>query len=202
MPTLVPACIFVTRDGHPMIFRDANQVKESGVAAGLWNRHGSVPQWMVRIADSHPAPSSPVTPEKLNAPTYNPDARDLDDEERLVLTCLAQRYLRNDPHLQPLPWTQVAFELSELRPAEKWDWRKAARIVARVRKRLSETYHVTGIMEEKDTPSIGTTINHIVRLPRHPRRFAGSHAGRGSRGRRSGGRPGRVRVLPARRGRR
>lgn len=110
----------------------------------------------VRIATGLPAPATPDGPAVYSATTYNPDVRELDDDEekaeeaKLVLICLAQHYLRNDPHAQPLTWAQVASELSEIRPGEEWDGRKAARIVTRVRKRLSEKYHVTGLFENED----------------------------------------------------
>jgi hypothetical protein len=78
--------------------------------------------------------------------------------ETLVLVCLSQRYLRHEPHPQPLTWAQVAAELSELRPTERWNWRRAARIVENVRKRLSPK--VPGLMEEEIPPPVGNTLNH------------------------------------------
>lgn len=92
------------------------------------------------------------------ATTRDADTWRLSTDEKLVLVCLAQRYLRNDPLPQPLPWAQVAAELAELRPDENWSWRRAARIVAVVRARLSPT--VSGIMEDEVAQPVGNTLNH------------------------------------------
>jgi hypothetical protein len=88
----------------------------------------------------------------------------LDEIEKLVLVCLSQRYLRHDLHPQPLTWAQVAAELSELRPAERWTWRRAAHIVTNVRKKLSPK--VRGLLEEEVPQPVGNTLNHnlIVEL--------------------------------------
>ncbi|TDB76388.1 FHA domain-containing protein [Actinomadura sp. KC216] len=93
----------------------------------------------------------------------------LSDQERLVLVCLAQRYLRQEPWPQPLTWAQVADEIGRLRPAENWNWRKAARVVTEVRNRLSP--HVGGLREEEIPPPIGNALNHnlIVALLVHTR---------------------------------
>jgi hypothetical protein len=64
--------------------------------------------------------------------------RGLNDTEKLVLVCLAQRYLRNEPRPQPLTWAEVADGLNALKPKKKWTEKRAAHIVARLRKRLSE----------------------------------------------------------------
>ncbi|HZB31706.1 MAG TPA: hypothetical protein VE465_16215 [Streptosporangiaceae bacterium] len=88
-------------------------------------------------------------------------ARNLEsDEEKLVLVCLGQRYLRNDPQPQPLTWSQVAVELSELRPAERWDAKRASRIVEKVRKRLSREHGIAGLLEEDVLPPVGNALNH------------------------------------------
>ena len=78
--------------------------------------------------------------------------------EKLVLVCLAQRYLRHEPQPQPLTWSQVAGELGELFPRERWSWRRAAHIVTKVRKRLSPV--VPGLLEEEIPPPVGNSLNH------------------------------------------
>lgn len=65
------------------------------------------------------------------AATCDGDGWDLTATEKLVVICLAQRYLRNDPLPQPLTWAEVAAELAELRPAETWTRKRAARVVMR-----------------------------------------------------------------------
>ncbi|WP_314172401.1 hypothetical protein [Streptomyces winkii] len=92
------------------------------------------------------------------AATHEGDVWDLTATEKLVLICLAQRYLRNDPMPQPLPWAEVAAELADLRPAETWSKQRAARIVAGVRTRLSST--VPGLMEDEVPQPVGNALNH------------------------------------------
>lgn len=92
-------------------------------------------------------------------PTADPDGWELDDDvERLVLTCLARRYLAQEPNPQPLTWAQVADELNRVRPGEGWNVRRAARVVEKVRMRLSP--HVPGLLEEEIPPPIGNALNH------------------------------------------
>jgi len=92
------------------------------------------------------------------AATHDADVWELSGTEKLVLVCLAQRYLRNDPLPQPLPWAQVAAELADLRPTETWNWRRAARVVAGVRNRLSPT--VPGLREDEVSQPVGNALNH------------------------------------------
>ncbi|MBT2206540.1 MULTISPECIES: FHA domain-containing protein [Actinomadura] len=118
--------------------------------------------------------AGPVTPGPVDlheVPTYDPDSPEHPDNrgpgadrwrlnplEKLVLVCLAQRYLRQEPWPQPLTWAQVADELGRLRPGEKWNERRAARIVTGVRMRLSA--EVPGLLEEQIPPPIGNALNH------------------------------------------
>jgi hypothetical protein len=98
----------------------------------------------------------------FDAETRSRDVWPLSPVERLVLVCLSQRYLRQEPTPQPLTWAQVASDLSELRPTEQWTWRRTAHIVTNVRKRLSAT--VPGLREEEIPPPIGNTLNHNLIL--------------------------------------
>lgn len=109
----------------------------------------------VRIAAGTPSPSLANRPEVR---TYDQAVRDLSPNERLVLVCLAQRYLRREPWPQPLTWTQVADELTQLRPAERWNAKRAARVVTEVRRRLSA--EVPGLLEEQLQPPLGNALNH------------------------------------------
>lgn len=113
----------------------------------------------VRIAAP---PGIPAAGDPYVAETCNPDVRPFEsDLEKLVLVSLARRYLSNDPHAQPMGWGQVAEELAQLRPDEKWDWRRASKIVRRTRERLSEKpYYVPGLMEHEIAQPIGNTLNH------------------------------------------
>ncbi|GAB2912705.1 FHA domain-containing protein [Streptomyces mayteni] len=109
----------------------------------------------VRIAG--PVPSAPPAVEH-EAETRGPRLWPLSPVEKLVIVCLGQRYLRNEPYPQPLTWAQVAAELGELRPDERWSERRAAHIVTNVRKRLSGA--VPGLLEEEVPPPVGNTLNH------------------------------------------
>jgi hypothetical protein len=109
----------------------------------------------VRIA----AKATPQHPEGGHeADTRRRNVWSLTPAEHLVLVCLSQRYLRDEPQPQPLTWAQVASELAELRPAEQWTWRRAAHIVVNVRRRLSG--RVRGLLEEEVPPPVGNTLNH------------------------------------------
>lgn len=104
-------------------------------------------------------PSPPPGPESgHDAETRDRGSWPLSPVEKLVLVCLAQRYLRYEPQPQPLTWSQVATELAELFPQERWSWRRAAHIVTKVRKRLSPA--VPGLLEEEIPPPVGNTLNH------------------------------------------
>ncbi|MCK1794473.1 hypothetical protein MTQ01_00190 [Streptomyces sp. XM4193] len=98
--------------------------------------------------------------EDHEAETHDDVRRELKPEERLVLVCLAQRYLRGEPQPQPLAWSQVAHELAELQPDQHWSAKRAAHIVAKVRKRLSTRYAVPGLTEEEVTQPVGNALNH------------------------------------------
>ncbi|MQY12460.1 hypothetical protein SRB5_25940 [Streptomyces sp. RB5] len=88
------------------------------------------------------------------------ETRGISDEEKLVLVCLAQRYLRNEPSAAPLTWAQVAFELGELCPREKWSTKRAARVVEKVRLRISEKHGVRGLVEDEIPQPVGNALNH------------------------------------------
>lgn len=107
----------------------------------------------VRIATGAP----PLAPSRPEASTANA-TWDLEPVERLVLVCLSQRYLRQEPSPQPLTWAQVADELGRLRPSEQWTRKRAAHIVSEVRIRLSG--RVRGLREEEIPPPLGNALNH------------------------------------------
>ncbi|MEX5635729.1 hypothetical protein [Parafrankia sp. FMc2] len=115
----------------------------------------------VRVVD-RPAGGGAVSPP--GQPTWDGEIWPLSALEKLVLVCLARQYLRGDALPQPLTWKQVAAELTALRPEERWSDKRAAHIVAGVRKRLSPA--VSGIMETDIPPPAGHMINHnlIVEL--------------------------------------
>ncbi|MGK5531387.1 hypothetical protein [Streptomyces sp. URMC 129] len=112
----------------------------------------------VRIAAPTPR-SEPGRGREVYDEKTGDDARDLSETEKLVLVCLAQRYLRDDPHPQPLTWGQVADELNALGPKKAWTQKRAARVVAKVRKNLSRQ-GVHGLLEKEVPPPAGNALNH------------------------------------------
>lgn len=116
----------------------------------------------VRVATSALSSGMWNAPE-IHEESTRDEERKLSAEEKLVLVCLGQRYLRGDRQPQPLTWAQVAFELSELRPAERWTPKRAAHIVAKVRKRLSREHGIP-VMDEDVPPPVGNALNHNLMM--------------------------------------
>ncbi|MQM26286.1 FHA domain-containing protein [Glycomyces albidus] len=86
--------------------------------------------------------------------TAVPGKHDLSEIERLVLTSLAQRYLRGLPRPQPVSWRQVADDMRRSRFAADRNWNEgtAARVVAGVRERLSHPEYrprVAGLLRDE-----------------------------------------------------
>lgn len=94
--------------------------------------------------------------------TKPPDVYDLSPEERLVLTALAQRYLRQDRYAQPVSWKQVAEDLNQVDDGRRWTQNKAAHTVNAVRKRLaSGPDPVPGLRREDGVGEpVGNALNH------------------------------------------
>lgn len=88
------------------------------------------------------------------------DSWPLDDAERVVLTALALRYLRQEPHPQPQSWNQVALDLNKAGAAGRTDWttKKAANTVLKVRERLAP--YVPGLRLEDWGDPAGNMVNH------------------------------------------
>ncbi|THV43421.1 FHA domain-containing protein [Glycomyces buryatensis] len=86
--------------------------------------------------------------------TVPPNKHPLSEVECLVLTSLAQRYLRGLPHPQPVAWRQVADDMrrSNARDERNWNDGTAARVVAAVRERLSHPEYrprVAGLLRDE-----------------------------------------------------
>jgi hypothetical protein len=86
----------------------------------------------------------------------------LSPAERLVITALAQRYLRQERFPQPVSWKQVADDVSRADTQRKWTAKSAEHIVAGVRKRLSEGRRpISGLLREDEVGEpVGNTLNH------------------------------------------
>jgi hypothetical protein len=135
-PAYTPLFIVGPKQEHLLEVRIAAGPSVPGVADGADGAH---------TAETRSRPVWPLSP-----------------VERLVLVCLSQRYLRQEPAPQPLTWAQVAHDLGRLRPHEQWTVKRAAHIVTNVRKRLSAT--VTGLLEEEIPPPVGNALNQNLIL--------------------------------------
>jgi hypothetical protein len=78
--------------------------------------------------------------------------------ERLVLTALAQRYLRQEAYPQPQSWKQVADELNELAGRPVWHPHRAANVVGEIRSRLSEA-GIKGLTRDEVGEPVGNALN-------------------------------------------
>lgn len=88
------------------------------------------------------------------------DAWPLTEQQRLVVTCLAERYLLEEQYAQPQTWKLVADRMSHLDPAGRWDWRHAARVVESLRDELTAR-GVPGLQRTDDIPEpVGNVLNH------------------------------------------
>jgi hypothetical protein len=106
-----------------------------------------------RAANGHGGPHLATTP---------PDVYDLSPVERLVLTALAQRYLRQERYPQPVSWKQAADDLNRVPDGREWTPKAAAHIVSALRERLATgPMPVPGIMREDGVGEpVGNTLNH------------------------------------------
>lgn len=91
--------------------------------------------------------------------TEAPKVWRLEEDERLVLVVLGQRYLTHEPYAQPLSWVQAAAQLAELRPEETWTRKRVEYVVTRVRARLVSA-GVPGLTRQEVGEPVGNTLNH------------------------------------------
>jgi len=105
------------------------------------------------------------------SPTVLPTPYELGEVERLVLTALAQRYLRQESRPQPLSWNDVADELNQAPGESGWTAHRAANVVTTLRRQLSAGKNpnrkepVDGIMRaEGAAEPLGNVINHTLIL--------------------------------------
>ncbi|WP_336081442.1 FHA domain-containing protein [Nocardia sp. SSK8] len=112
----------------------------------------------VHVVRAHTGKST----ERQHSRTVPPKAYPLSSDEKLVLTALAQRYLRQERYPQPLSWRQVAEELNSGPDERLWSPRTVAYIVGVVRERLSMAPEpVEGIrIEDGIGEPVGNTLNH------------------------------------------
>ncbi|OLT11335.1 hypothetical protein BJF78_26985 [Pseudonocardia sp. CNS-139] len=101
--------------------------------------------------------------------THSPasSAWPLSSSERLALTVLGRRYLRNEPNAQPLARQEAAEELTQLDPDGGWTYKRVEHRANDVRKRLSAR-GVPGLTAKEVPSPIGNQLNHnlLVELVR------------------------------------
>lgn len=91
-------------------------------------------------------------------PTQLPRQWRLDDDEKLALVVLGQRYLLHEARPQPLSWRQAADQLHELQPAAGWTQKKVEHTVVAVRNLLSRN-GVPGLTRDEVGEPVGNALN-------------------------------------------
>lgn len=90
--------------------------------------------------------------------TQQPVLWRLDDDERLVLVVLGQRYLLHEHRPQPLSWRQAADQLAELQPDAGWTPKRVEHAVTAIRTRMSRG-GVPGLTREEVGEPVGNALN-------------------------------------------
>jgi hypothetical protein len=109
----------------------------------------------LRVNDHDGARRAPLTDSRTMVPRIWP----LNDEQRLVLVVLGQRYLSGEANPRPLTRKDVAQQLAELRPGEQWDIKRIDRIVEKVRDELRR-HGVEGLFADEVDPPVGNLLSH------------------------------------------
>jgi hypothetical protein len=106
---------------------------------------------------------SPVPEDDSQATTDTDDVYDLNKTERLVVTVLAQRYLRRELCPQPVSWKQVADDLNRIAPRRDGEWTKriAEHAIIGLRAKLANgPSAVPGLLREEGVGEpVGNTLN-------------------------------------------
>ncbi|MDO0930964.1 FHA domain-containing protein [Streptomyces sp. DG2A-72] len=86
---------------------------------------------------------------RRRAETARPETWALDDDERLLLVVLGQRYLLYEEDPRPLTYAMAAKQLAYLCPDARWNERKIEYRVEAVRRRLDRTGFKYPLMHDK-----------------------------------------------------
>lgn len=90
--------------------------------------------------------------------TQQPMIWRLDEDEKLALTVLGQRYLLNESRPQPLSWRQAADQLMEIQPEAGWTPKRVEHLVSAIRNRMSRG-GVAGLTREEVGEPVGNALN-------------------------------------------
>lgn len=103
----------------------------------------------------------PEVPDHMR--TADDTVYDLSELERLVVTALAQRYLRQERYPQPVSWKQAADDLNRAETTGRlWSVKSAEHVISALRKRLAVGRSpIPGILRDDGIPEpVGNTLNH------------------------------------------
>lgn len=85
---------------------------------------------------------------------------ELDQDERLALIVLAQRYLRHETFAQPIGWAQAGEEMAAVTGDNTWTPKRIEKLVASLRKRLHDKHGVKGLTRDEIGEPVGNALNH------------------------------------------
>ncbi|AXK35696.1 FHA domain-containing protein [Streptomyces armeniacus] len=91
----------------------------------------------------------PLVPRR-RADTLPPKRWPLDEDERLLLVVLGQRYLRYEEAPRPLSYRQAAEQLSYLREGSGWGERRIEHRIVAVRRRLSDGGFPQPLLQDRE----------------------------------------------------
>jgi hypothetical protein len=102
---------------------------------------------------------------RRRAPTLPPKVWPLDDDERLLLVVMGQRYLLYEDGPRPLTYRQAAEQLSYLRPGTQWSERRIEYKIATLRRRLHEGSFPYPLLHDGDggTPWDNNLIHNLLK---------------------------------------
>ncbi|MEC3994943.1 FHA domain-containing protein [Actinacidiphila sp. DG2A-62] len=102
---------------------------------------------------------------RRGADTLPPKVWPLDDDERLLLVVMGQRYLLYEDGPRPLTYRQTAEQLVELAPGVKWSERRIEYKLAGLRRRLHDAGFPYALLHEGDggAPWDNNLLHNLLR---------------------------------------
>lgn len=102
---------------------------------------------------------------RRDAETVRPNIWPLDDDERLLLVVLGQRYLLYEEDPRPLTYSMAAKQLEFLRPDAGWTPRKVEHRTEAVRRRLNRTGFKDRLMHDmsEGRPSDNRLLHNLLK---------------------------------------
>ncbi|MFC5212763.1 FHA domain-containing protein [Streptomyces coerulescens] len=102
---------------------------------------------------------------RRQAETIRPETWALDDDERLLLVVLGQRYLLYEEEPRPLSYATAAKQLGYLRPDANWTERRIEHRIEVVRKRLDRTGFRYPLLHDKaqGRPGDNSLLHNLIK---------------------------------------